>query len=102
MIKFNIIHKIRFDRGRIYYSYFTSIITAALVRIFTVSNDWRMWVLSGVLVFALIYIFGWIDDKLKIINSEQQGYAEKNPAMLKILKELEEIKSKLVYKNLEV
>ena len=55
-MKFNVNHKVRFDRGRIYYSYFNSIITAFLVWVFSQGNLMHS-ILSGVSAFALIYFF---------------------------------------------
>ena len=84
-------HKRRFDRGRNYYSYFQAIITAVLVRVFTVSKDWKMWIASALIMFTIIYIFGWIDDKTKLYNEEQEQIAKKNPITMKILEELKKL-----------
>lgn len=94
-MKFDTIHKVRFDRGRIYYSYFNAIITALLVKVFT--DTTKAWVIiaSSAAVFGIVYIFGYLDDKLKIINREQKDYAERNPVMVKIQKDIEAIKNQL-------
>ena len=94
-MKFNTIHKIRFDRGRIYWSYINAIVTAILVNVFILEiNIWYK-VGSGLASFVIIYFLGFLDDKFKIINREQKNYADKNPAMQKILDDLSEIKEKL-------
>ena len=94
-MKFNTIHKIRFDRGRIYWSYINAIVTAILVNVFILEiNIWYK-IGSGLASFVIIYFLGFLDDKFKIINREQKNYADKNPAMQKILDDLSEIKEKL-------
>ena len=94
-MKFNTIHKIRFDRGRIYWSYINAIVTAILVNIFILEiNVWYK-IGSGLASFVIIYLLGYFDDKFKIIDREQKNYADKNPAMQKILDDLNEIKEKL-------
>ena len=93
-MKFNVKHKIRFDRGRVYYSYFNAIITALLVWIYT-KDDLVSSVIASVITIILIYIFGVFDEKFKIINREQELYSKKNKVIMDILKELEEINNKL-------
>ena len=93
-MKFNVKHKVRFDRGRVYYSYMNAIFTAGLVFIFSQGN-WINSVLSSVAVMVIIYLFGWVDQGFNILKREQQYYSEQNPTLMKILKEIEEIKAKL-------
>ena len=93
-MKFNVKHKIRFDRGRVYYSYFNAIITALLVWIYT-KDDLLSSIIASVITIILIYIFGVFDEKFKIINREQELYSKKNKVIMDILKELEEINNKL-------
>lgn len=94
-MRFNTIHKVRFDRGRIYWSYINSIVTAILVTVFTLEINLWYKIGSALFTFILIYIMGYFDDKFKIIDREQKNYADKNPAIKKILEDLEEIKKKL-------
>jgi len=93
-MKFNVKHKVRFDRGRVYYSYFNAIITALLVWIYT-KDDLLSSIIASVITIILIYIFGVFDEKFKIINREQELYSKKNKVIMDILKELEEINNKL-------
>ena len=88
-------HKIRLDRGRMWYTMFQAVITAILVYIFSSSMDWKFKVLSAFIALVIIYVFGFIDDKLRLLDKEQDGYSKRNPILMEILKELEEIKSKL-------
>ena len=97
-MKFNVIHKVRFDRGRIYYSYLNSIFTALLVYIFTQGN-WVTSVLSAFTVIAVIYLFGLLDQKLSILKREQKIYAEHNPVLMQILKELEKLNESIGNNN---
>ena len=83
-------HKRRFDRGRIYYSYFNAIITALLVVVFS-QGDLLNSIISAVAVFVLIYIFGFVDDISKIHNEELKQYSEKNPILMEILNKLNEL-----------
>ena len=93
-MKFNVKHKVRFDRGRVYYSYFNAIITALLVWIYT-KDDWVSSVIASVITVILIYAFGYFDERFKILNREQEMYSKKNKVIMDILKELEEINNKL-------
>lgn len=90
-MKFNVNHKVRFDRGRNYYSYGQSIFTAGLVWVFTQGNLVTS-ILSAISVFLLMYLFGYLDQKLNILKREQKIYAEENPVLMEILKEIRELK----------
>lgn len=87
-------HKIRFDRGRMWYSSVQSIITAILVTLFISETSLIGKILYTVGVFVLIYLLGWIDDKLKLLDREQHEYYKRNPYMEKLTKDIEEIKQK--------
>ena len=87
--------KVRFDRGRIYWSYIQAPVTALLVLIFTIDIDWKYKVGSALSSFVLIYIMGFFDDIKKVINDEQEIYAKKNKVFMDILDRLDKIESKL-------
>lgn len=89
-MKFNVKHKVRFDRGRVYYSYGNSIITAALVFIFSQGN-WINSILSSVCTILIIYCIGYLDQKLNILKREQKIYGEENPVLMDILKQIKEL-----------
>ena len=93
-MKFNVKHKIRFDRGRAYYSYFNAVITALLVWIYS-NNNMVSSVIASVTTVILIYAFGCFDDWFKIINREQELYSKKNKVIMDIYRELEKINKKL-------
>ena len=93
-MKFNVKHKIRFDRGRVYYSYFNAIITALLVWIYT-KDDWVSSVIASVITVILIYAFGYFDERFKILNREQEMYSKKNKVIMDILNKLENLDNKL-------
>jgi len=88
-------HKIRFDRGRMWYAIFNSVITAILVTLF--SSDLNVWykILSGVLTFVLIYVIGFIDDKLNLLDKEQSEYGKRNPYLVEMNKKLDNINESL-------
>lgn len=88
-------HKIRFDRGRMWYSIFNSVITALLVTIF--SSNIHLWqkILATLLTFVLIYILGFIDEKFKLLDREQEELFHRNPLFEEMLKDIKEIKDKL-------
>ena len=88
-------HKLRLDRGRMWYAIVAPIITAILVAIFT-SEMTMLWkIISGIITFILIYVAGIIDEKLKLLNREQNEYAKRNPYLEKMDKKLDEIIKKL-------
>ena len=93
-MKFNVKHKVRFDRGRVYYSYFNAIITALLVWIYT-KDDWVSSVVASVITIILIYAFGYFDERFKILNREQEMYSKKNKVIMDILNKLENLDNKL-------
>lgn len=78
-----------------WYAFVQAIVTAILVNIFSSNAGIKYKILSAGLAFFLIYIFGYIDDLLKLVDREQKGYSERNEIIMKITKYLEEIKSKL-------
>ena len=88
-------HKIRFDRGRMWYTSINSIVTALLVTVF--AGDSSLWIkiLTGFGVFVFIYLIGYIDGKLKLLDREQSEYYKRNPYMEELKKDIDEIKSKL-------
>ena len=88
-------HKIRFDRGRMWYSILNSVITALLVTIFTGEMSIYIKVMFAVLAIVVIYIIGYVDDKLKLFEREQTEIFKRNPYMEKLVKDIEEIKTKL-------
>ena len=88
-------HKIRFDRGRMWYSILNSVITALLVTIFTGEMSIYIKVMFAVLAIVVIYIIGYVDDKLKLFEREQTEIFKRNPYMEKLVKDIEEIKNKL-------
>jgi len=90
-VRFNVNHKIRFDRGRTYYSYGNSIFTAALVWVFS-QGDLVYSIISAILVFTIMYLFGYLDQKLNILSREQGLYSKQNPIIMEILKEIKELR----------
>jgi hypothetical protein len=89
------IHKVRFDRGRQYYSYVQAPLTAFLVWVFA-TQTWFLKIAYAVSTIILIYIFGYIDEKIKMIHREQKRYADLNPITQKILDDLDMLKRKLL------
>ena len=88
-------HKRRLDRGRVYFGYIQVLATTAiLVKIFKI-DAWWVYVLGALLVFAICYILGYMDDKKMVLKNEQDSYNKQNPFVQQVLKELNEIKSKL-------
>ena len=100
-MKFNYTkHKIRLDRGRMWYMIgVQTIVTAALVVIFTSTMAWYFKGISAIISIVIIYLLGWIDDKLKLLDKEQKGYAVRNEIMMQILERLETINTKLDEKS---
>ena len=88
-------HKIRFDRGRMWYAIFNSVITAVLVTVF--SSDMNIWykILSGAITFVFIYVIGYIDDKLKLLDREQSEYGKRNPYLVEMNEKLDKLIEKL-------
>jgi UDP-N-acetylmuramyl pentapeptide phosphotransferase/UDP-N-acetylglucosamine-1-phosphate transferase len=84
-------HKIRLDRGRMWYAMFQSLITAGLVYVF--SSEMNIWykVLSAVGSFIMVYLLGFIDDKLRLVDREQKGYSERNPVLMEIKEKLDQL-----------
>ena len=88
-------HKIRFDRGRMWYSILNSVITALLVTIFTGEMSIYIKVMFAFMAILIIYIIGYVDDKLKLFEREQTEIFKRNPYMENLVKDIEEIKRKL-------
>ena len=88
-------HKIRFDRGRMWYSILNSVITALLVTIFTGEMSIYIKVMFAFMAILIIYIIGYVDDKLKLFEREQTEIFKRNPYMEKLTNDIEEIKQKL-------
>ena len=86
-MKFSVRHKIRFDRGRTYYSYMQSILTAFLVYVFT-NSTLTTSIIVSLLSFVLIYVMGYADEKFNVLKREQKQYSEDNPILMEILKEV--------------
>jgi hypothetical protein len=89
-------HKNRFDRGRMWYAMLNSVITAFLVAIFSSEMAWYYKALSAVISFVLIYVMGFIDDKLRLLDKEQDGVSKRNPFLMEIADDIKEIKNKLL------
>ena len=87
-------HKMRFDRGRMWYSNLNSIFIAFLVVIFGSDNDFFMKVIAAFSVFVFIYVIGYIDDKLRLLDKEQKQVGDRNPKFDEIIKLLNDIKQK--------
>lgn len=88
-------HKVRLDRGRMWMAMFQSLITAGLVVVFSSEmNGWYK-VLSGIITLIIVYIFGWVDEKFRLLEREQQEYTERNPTLKKMTEDIEKIKIKL-------
>lgn len=88
-------HKIRFDRGRMWYSSFQSIFTAILVAVFVSEGSIISKILFASSIFVLIYILGFVDDKLKLLEKEQSEYFKRNPLLEKMASDIKEIKNKI-------
>lgn len=89
------VHKRRLDRGGVYVQYFQMLITATiLVKVFNI-NKWWVYLSGGILIFIIRYIMGYIDEKKKVLANEQRGYTDENPAIQKILNDLDYIKKML-------
>ncbi|NMC59974.1 MAG: hypothetical protein GYA51_11445 [Candidatus Methanofastidiosa archaeon] len=79
---------------------FQSLITAGLVVVF--SSEMNSWykILSAGITLILVYLFGWVDEKIKLLEREQQEYTERNPTLKKMAKDIERIKNELELQNL--
>lgn len=89
-------HKIRFDRGRMWYAIFNSVVTAILVTVFSSDMGMLYKILSGVGTFALIYFIGYVDEKFNLLEKEQSEYGKRNPYLVEMNKKLDNI-----YKHLK-
>ena len=78
-----------------WYSILNSVITALLVTIFTGEMSIYIKVMFAFLAILIIYIIGFIDDKLKLFEREQTEIFKRNPYMEKLTNDIEEIKQKL-------
>ena len=52
-------------------------------------------VMFAFMAILIIYIIGYVDDKLKLFEREQTEIFKRNPYMEKLVKDIEEIKNKL-------
>jgi len=85
------VHKIRMDRGGMYWSYFQMLSYGALlVGVFKI-KAWWVWVLGVVAIFGFRYISGYWDEKRKILANEQSGYAYKNPWNEELMKKIDNL-----------
>ena len=100
-IKWLINHKVRFDRGRVYYGYFMGYITAVMVTILGEYKQWWVWVITGALTFVIIYLFGLIDDVSGMFKNEQERYTDQNPILIKMAEDINHIKQKIDGKSTE-
>jgi len=78
-----------------WYSILNSVITALLVTIFTGEMPMYIKVMFAFMAILIIYIIGYVDDKLKLFEREQTEIFKRNPYMEKLVKDIEEIKTKL-------
>jgi UDP-N-acetylmuramyl pentapeptide phosphotransferase/UDP-N-acetylglucosamine-1-phosphate transferase len=86
-------HKNRLDRGRMWYSIgIQTIVTAVLVTIFNSEVLWYYKVLSAIVTIVIIYLLGWVDDRLKLLDKEQKGTTERNAILMRMSKDIESIK----------
>ena len=92
-------HKLRFDRGRMWYSIFQSIITAVLVSLFVSDMGMLYKILSGFITFVLIYCVGVVDEKLRLLEKEQDEYGKRNPYLVEMNKKLDEINESIGNNN---
>lgn len=84
-------HKRRFDRGGLYLNYLTGLGMAAIfVKIFNL-NAWWVYALGVVLIMTYRYFMGYLDEKKKILEQEQKGYAQENPILMDILNQLKKL-----------
>jgi UDP-N-acetylmuramyl pentapeptide phosphotransferase/UDP-N-acetylglucosamine-1-phosphate transferase len=72
-----------------------TIVTALLVTVFNSDMSWYYKVLSAIISIVIIYLLGWGDDKLKLLDKEQKGVTERNEILMQMSKDIEEIKNKL-------
>ena len=84
-------HKIRFDRGRMWYAIFNSVITAILVTVFSSDLQIVYKILLAVATFVLIYLMGFVDEKFKLLDKEQSEYSKRNPYLIEMNNKLDEI-----------
>lgn len=92
------VHKIRFDRGRNYYSYVQAPLTAFLVWAFA-TQDWWIKIVYGCSTIVLIYIMGLVDESTRILHREQKRLSDMNPVIVEMMHKLIEIERKLDEKN---
>jgi len=97
--KFISTNKRRFDRGRVYYSYLTAFITGVIVHVLDTYHVWWIYVVVGLITFALIYIMGYFDEKWGILSIEQEQYIKLNPFYTRLQERLDLLLEKL--ENLE-
>jgi hypothetical protein len=96
--KWYIVLKRRLDRGRIYAGYYSTLgITILLLDRFNL-NEWYWFVVAIPSTFIVFWLVGYIEEKTKIIDNEQKGYALKNPVSVEMLNKLREIHKLLLKK----
>ena len=81
-------HKMRLDRGRMWYSLFQAIITAFLVVVFGSDSNLFTKILAAFLSFVIIYLLGTVDDWLKLVDRDQKQLAIRNPFLDEVMTEL--------------
>ncbi|MFA5397302.1 MAG: hypothetical protein WC346_14930 [Methanogenium sp.] len=84
--------KVRLDRGRLWYALLQTVVTALMVNIYGSGTSVLMKVIYSFAPFVLVYVLGFIDDKLKLLELEQGKYAERNPVIMDMAKDIKELK----------
>lgn len=84
--------KVRVDRGRLWYALLQTIVTALMVNIYSSNTSILMKVIFSFAPFILVYVLGFIDDKLKLLELEQGKYSERNPVIMEMAKDIKELK----------
>ena len=94
-MKFDIKHKTRFDRGRMYYAYGQAIITAFLVSIYSLEISIWFKAVASIGTIFLIYLMGYVDDIFNILKREQDYYSKKNPTLMEMMEEIRQLREEL-------
>lgn len=89
------IHKLRIDRGAMWWTKFNAVFTAILAAVFLSQVGFWYKALSAIISVVIIYFIGYIDVKMKLVDKDNKINAEKNPIMMKIVNDIEEIKQKI-------
>jgi hypothetical protein len=77
-----------------WYTIFNSVITAILVTLFSSDMQMLYKILSGVVTFILIYFIGFVDEKFKLLDKEQEEYGKRNPYLVEMNKKLDKLLKK--------